>query len=122
MSTILNSRISAFLEASYGGSVVVTHSHSMSNGSDMVVATSVPIDRSVPALALSYPVSLAPTSTGLWTVFEATTGVDLTITQPGQAAQTIRCDLMVLSGEVVSLSIDNFNNVPVSFRISAVGK
>lgn len=122
MSIKLTSRLSAFLEASYGGAVVVTHSYSDSNGSDFTVATSVPIERTVPALALSYPVSLAPTSTGLWMIFEASTGVDLIVTQPGGTAQTIRCDFMVLSGEVVSISLNNPNNVEVSFKISAVGQ
>ena len=118
----LTTRISAFLEASYGGAVIVTHSYSDTDLWNMTVATSVPIDRSVPALALNYPVSLAPTATGLWMIFEASTGIDLNITQPGQLTQTIRCDFMVLAGEVVSLSISNPNNVAVSYKISAAGK
>lgn len=118
----LNSRLSAFLEASYGGSVVVTHSYSEYNSTDMVVATSVPIERTVPALALSYPVSLAPTATGAWLIFEAATGLDLIITQPGQTAQTIRCDFMMMAGAITSISINNPNNLAVSFKISAVGQ
>ena len=55
-------------------------------------------------------------------IFEASTGIDLNITQPGQLTQTIRCDFMVLAGEVVSLSISNPNNVAVSYKISAAGK
>ena len=121
MSIRLDSHLAAFLEASYGGSVVVNHSFSDTNATDMAVATCFPIDRTVPALALSYPVSIEPTSTGLWMLFEATTGVDLIVTQPGGVAQTIRCDLMVLAGEVVSLSLNNPNNVAVDFRLSIVG-
>ena len=118
----LNSRLSAFLEAAYGGAVVVTHSFSVNDSNSMVVATSVPIERTVPALALSYPVSMAPTATGQWMIFEASTGLDLIITQPGETAQTIRCNFMVLSGQVTSISLNNPNNVAVAFKISAVGQ
>jgi len=118
----LTTRLSAFLEASYGGAVIVTHSFSETDTSSMLVATSVPIERTVPALALSYPVSLAPTVTGAWMIFEAATGIELIITQPGESPQTIDCNFMVLSGEVISLAINNYNNIDVAFKISAVGQ
>jgi hypothetical protein len=122
MSNKLTCRLSAALEASLGTSVIVDQRFSESDYTNFPVATSLPIDRTLPALALNFPVSICPTVTGGWMMFEASSGVDLIITQPGQLAQTIRCNFMVLSGQFVSLSLNNPNNIDISFQISAVGQ